>query len=130
MKASELRIGNLYRYLHEESESIRVVDVDFLKTQQAYDEDPDDEIFCRGWWADAIPLTEEWLVKMRLEKEEDEPFNWSDKKKYLCDCFLLGYYSDGIHYVKNGVKTGIPIKYVHQLQNLYFALTGTELEIK
>ena len=26
--------------------------------------------------------------------------------------------------------TGVPIFYVHQLQNLYFALTGEELEIK
>jgi hypothetical protein len=29
----------------------------------------------------------------------------------------------------SGVELGQPIKYLHQLQNLYFALTGSELEV-
>ncbi len=30
----------------------------------------------------------------------------------------------------NGSMEGVELKYLHQLQNLYFALTGKELEIK
>ncbi len=52
-----------------------------------------------------IPLTEEWLVKF--------------EQKDL-DLFIL----------EIEVNWNIKIKYVHQLQNLYFALTGEELTIK
>jgi hypothetical protein len=66
-----------------------------------------------------IPLTEEWLLKFGFEKyddmilywELDDVTIWEEKGKYQ-------FFSD-----KN-------IKYVHQLQNLYFALTEKELELK
>jgi hypothetical protein len=74
-----------------------------------------------------ITLTEEWLIKFGF-------IEWDYKQ------FQSPYYS-GSHYV---IKTGIPspfnymvndklimhIKYVHQLQNIYFLLTGQELKIK
>jgi len=41
----------------------------------------------------------------------------------LDDCFVLNNYKD--HLIINYKN-----KYVHQLQNLYFALTGQELELK
>ena len=72
-----------------------------------------------------IPLTEEWLLKFG---------------------FVSNPYQD-IYYIKNGDNSfvidinktrgklelfwkHIDLKYVHQLQNLYFALTGEELTIK
>ncbi len=51
-----------------------------------------------------IPLTEEW-------------FCWN---------FNMNYEPDNGDYSKAQVE----LKYVHQLQNLYFALTGEELELK
>ncbi len=67
-----------------------------------------------------IPLTEEWLVKFGFEAENGYPFK-----------MLKGFIK-----IRNGIwffkyyDLDIEIKHVHQLQNLYFALTGEELEIK
>lgn len=79
-----------------------------------------------GEWVDLdevefIPLTEELLINFG--------FIFSgivQQKKYLR---LI--YEDGgklFYYCHPLLK--IEIKYVHQLQNLYFALTGEELEVK
>ena len=62
MKATEFRLGNLYQWLHEEHETIEVADIYFLTTQQTYNNDPEDEIFCRGWWADSIPLLDVFFI--------------------------------------------------------------------
>ena len=66
-----------------------------------------------------IPLTEEWLVKFGFEEalngwwSDDELWSYENKKFYL------------------GASTYLAnITYVHQLQNLYFALTGEELIAK
>lgn len=68
-----------------------------------------------------IPLTEEWLVKLGFEKEPDHFFIcWGKNGVELID------YEDG-DYEFNHCST--LIKSVHQLQNLYFVLTGEELEI-
>lgn len=69
-----------------------------------------------------IPLTEEWLVKFGFEQ-------YNNTNHY--------YYSNESYIVKINSEFGYlfysidhkPIKYVHQLQNLYFSLTGEELEI-
>lgn len=83
--------------------------------------------------ANPIPLTNEILLKTGFQYDEtDEEYTigsidfeaseedadrhfclWSENKEDF-EC----YFSD------------IPIKSVHQLQNLYFALTGKELDIK
>lgn len=68
-----------------------------------------------------IPLAEEWLVKMGFKK-----FVTSDKYH----TYALGVINvnDNIVYVS---ELGFlnHIKYVHQLQNLYFDLTGEELTV-
>ncbi len=72
-----------------------------------------------------IPLTEEWLMKFGFDIKDKNRLDWvkgafnlersnEDDSKF---CFEV--YS---HY--------IPLDYVHQLQNLYFALTGEELKLK
>jgi len=79
--------------------------------------------------AKPIPLTEEWLYKFGFKVGEVE--DYFDKnigiKKILAihlkdKEFIIGY---GIYWTYH-----FKIKYVHQLQNLYFALTGEELIIK
>lgn len=71
-----------------------------------------------------IPLTEEWLTRFGFDK--------------------INHITEGVLYKKDWLRIsaslnpewrGAPIKrdavqYVHQLQNLYFALTGAELELK
>lgn len=79
-----------------------------------------------------VPLTEEWLVKFGLEVVD-----LIKENKYLKDC--VGFWPDNENFVYvidlYGNEMGDwgyvtkEIKYVHQLQNLYFALTGKELEL-
>lgn len=64
-----------------------------------------------------IPLNEEWLLKLGFK-----PFSKDWSKSVII-----------IHTRKRGyvLRKSVPtIKYVHQLQNLFFALTGEELELK
>jgi hypothetical protein len=73
-----------------------------------------------------IMLTEDWLVRFGFEKDGYD--YWNSTQKY----FELGETEHG--YVNSincyEYRNGEPIQYVHQLQNLYFSLTQTELEIK
>lgn len=74
-----------------------------------------------------IPITEEWLDKLgfRGKKVYDAIFEWriGDSLKEHC------IQTDGEAFVWTHYKDGIDIKFVHQLQNLYYALTGEELTI-
>jgi hypothetical protein len=104
MKATELRIGNWYQvmtiggYWHN-----RTMTVENLQSIDG----------CSIDVAKPIPLTEEWL----------ERFNWNPPKD-IGVAFSTNTHE--IYFVAgNYYKT---IEYVHQLQNLYFALTGQELQ--
>lgn len=76
-----------------------------------------------------IPLTEEWLLKFGFVLKMDN-YNWNAAigKNAIWDFKLALRFSDEIGWFYNSKAT--PIKYVHQLQNLYFALNAEELEIK
>tara|TARA_R110000868_G_scaffold326106_1_gene587073 strand:- start:240 stop:593 length:354 start_codon:yes stop_codon:yes gene_type:complete len=79
-----------------------------------------------------IPLTEEWLVKFGFVKQKYEMSGcsvfekggWRIAYKYRDDFneFHLWHTQ-----VSPPTWSLCEIKYVHQLQNLYFALTGEEL---
>lgn len=82
-----------------------------------------------------IPLTEEWLVRLGFElqtDDEDEPDNL-DKTFYTNGSEMQIETDGGIKILFSGMdfpEFTNHIKHVHQLQNLYFALTGRELIIK
>lgn len=67
-----------------------------------------------------LPLTEEWLLKFGFEKRDVEFPSYTKQGIQI-------NYIDGkwLEYARR-----IEVKTVHQLQNLYFALTGEELSIK
>jgi len=121
MKSSELRIGN-YVY-HEPT-------IDDWEIIQA---NPGTMIQCEinpeGF--DPIQLTEEWLLKFGFTRHHVD--YWNDvifiKNVPNNNEFEWGLYPNEIG---SGiqVKNRKLLKYVHQLQNLYFALTGEELTIK
>lgn len=83
-----------------------------------------------------VPLTEEWLLKFGFENHSEEKFfmryyiikngQWYIDFYADGDCFLCVYYFNA-GYIK--VNVGNPLKYVHQLQNLFFTLTGEELTL-
>lgn len=114
MKASELRIGNFYNQFG----NITEVDWSILKELK---DAPIDQLWCKP-----IPLTEEWLLKFGFKKNENGLFKLFNESEVpiLLNEDLNGWTCDGINFSVNGTQ------YVHQLQNLYFALTGEELTIK
>jgi hypothetical protein len=135
MKANELRIGN-YLELPTRDEEIIIVE-EILR---------DNFIICNvtsNEWPITdyapIPLTEEWLLKFGFEKPGDVWYNlkfnslhykYERHRRHGELSCTLSYYcciGDGR---RDGAYLGYELKYVHQLQNLYFALTGEELEIK
>lgn len=139
MKASELRIGNFYNQFG----NITEVDWSVLKDLK---DAPIDQLWCKP-----IPLTEEWLQKFGFEKiKNNREFFYSDVFKHENDAYntwfcvyFFNYNATGesAQYYKSYFETRHHGKieyldnygnfdYVHQLQNLFFALTGKELTIK
>jgi hypothetical protein len=85
-----------------------------------------------------IELTERWLNKFELEHSEIRGRWFKDKfvvfkQKYLDPLSILEenkFYFQMVDCQGNVSTSSFEIKYVHQLQNLYFALTGEELILK
>lgn len=103
MKPEELR---LYNYVYDDANNIVQID----------HQDIGEELYI---FYKPIKLTEKILLKCGFEKEILEPIHycikgmciWKCNDMFLCD------------------KNGVHIKHLHQLQNLYFALTNEELKI-
>ena len=119
MKVSELRIGNLVSggiVIKIENNNVRVSD--------NYTEW--DSICMSKGWLSGIPLTEEWLVKFGFNKQG----NVFNINSYYCsfDADHPVWFGEEGCCMQHTIKENI--KYVHQLQNLYFALTNEEITIK
>ena len=78
-----------------------------------------------------VPITEAWLINFGFHKIEGYPYlvfkingmsHFEQNETNKDEFYLEGLEGESIN--------DVPIKYVHQLQNLYFALTGKELEFK
>ena len=69
-----------------------------------------------------IPLTEEWLVKFGFRKIMGGYYKQAGYKIIIWPTMQITF-----EYMENELRE---IKAIHELQNLYFALTGKELEIK
>ena len=78
-----------------------------------------------------IPLTEEWLLKFGFERHHSD---YSNSVIYIKDVPNNNEFKWGVYPLELGsgfiINKSKNLKYVHQLQNLYFALTGEELTIK
>ena len=81
-------------------------------------------------WCNPIPLTEEWLLKFGFEKTLNQYKKLTLSNKIGCDNipFIILFLDNQYQYDDLRFRTNI--EYVHQLQNLFFALTGEELTIK
>jgi hypothetical protein len=121
MKATDLRIGNLVNYEISEGDVLpNVIDWQDLKWLSE-----DEQGF--NLFHNPIPLTEEWLMKFGFVKGKfdnyvlvlDNEFSkisyWSNSKKIE------------LSNTRETTWGAVNCMYLHQLQNLYFALTGTEL---
>jgi len=124
MKASELRIGNLIyvdgklRYVF--GTIYKTIQHNYHSKNSTYSENYENE-------CEPIPLTEEWLLKFGFEKDKkNKSFNLYKHNCY--DLFFRIFDGGAISFCFSNEY--ILIKSVHQLQNLYFALTNEELIIK
>ena len=143
MEAKELRIGN---YVHHKANtwSSRV---DTHPNNKSFDfiwDESDWYGLCQGLmfleYIEPIPITEEWLLRFGFE-ENDGMYN-----NFVIPCDEVGS-KHSARYVKSPFEDENgwfynndqsdascyeirKIEHVHQLQNLYFALTGNELKLK
>ena len=119
MKANELRIGNYVNYNGKDC-VFGIYDIVNLHD----DED------CANL-TNPIPLTEEWLLKFGFGRGEmDCEFIFRDSDSMIDESLI--YYTDIGVLIIDTDRDEIEInhvKYVHQLQNLYFALTNNELTL-
>ncbi len=115
MNSKELRIGN---YVTQEGEFIQGISSNSIH-----------KFDLKQILLEPISLTEEWLLKFGFhEKYKSTSNRWS---KYttgrngldLHDCEDDGGDLKGIFYYNFTLE----VLYVHQLQNLYYAVTGEEL---
>jgi hypothetical protein len=70
-----------------------------------------------------IPLTEEWLIKFGFVECSKGMYDYGDYTFNLEMCSLWDYTGD------EGYLIATQIKYVHELQNLFYCLTKKELLI-
>jgi hypothetical protein len=117
LKPTELRIGNLVtqiieRSTHNEEKTITIEWQELMWISRD-----------RVDYYKPIPLTEEWLLKFGFYKNIDtELFEKDGHQIDLSVIKCLFYLPEFGDWYKE-------LEYVHQLQNLYFALTNEELTL-
>lgn len=127
---NELRIGNLIDLGNRIAKIVEIghlscVVVDLEETQDTIED------YER---VKPIPLTEEWLVRFGFDFRGVNSTMGYTSTQCVFNSFLIFYNThSGMGYTTVGEDEfcyhNTKIKYVHQLQNLYFALTGNELTI-
>ncbi len=135
MNSLELRLGNFIRF----SDDGTIFEVGSIELNGFTVKNENETTWIESVEFQPIPLTEEWLLKFGFEKTEGMHINSyklviniisPDEKIYLI-LSSHNYYWIGQSYKTDSVDVGLgKLDYVHQLQNLYFALTGKELTIK
>lgn len=126
MTEKELRIGNYVEW-NKENYDVDGIDCVSIQVDNGWVHTPIEEF-------SPIPLTEEWLVKFGFEQ--------GDQRGYFPPKFLKKYTpvlvenKIEVEFIDEKIlmwmegNTNVHMRYVHQLQNLYFAITGEELTIK
>lgn len=135
MKSNELRIGNILtvgRY------DVKVIEIHPLGVQVCDLEETQDTWEPYVDRIKPIPLTEEFLLKFgfeNIDKGDNDFITYTDSEhNYYLQIDVRR--KDGKYLILDNsfddlrAFSMVDIEYVHQLQNLYFALTGEELTLK
>ena len=137
MKANELRIGNLVfnDYLKVNKYIVGIFDNEiWLSNTDELNQNQRSNVES----INGIPLTEQILLKCGFEsyktyllrkKINDDfylIFSPKDTRPLYC---ILRMYNDDMDMLQE-CNNIVDCNYLHQLQNIYFALTGEELELK
>lgn len=121
LQATELRIGNLLSFSGEPV----AINAGFIYDCDYWNRNPERQDAVLFENVEPIPLTAEWLERLG--------FQTSGGTYYEKDGIglITGYAVDGTFVCGNSFGSRHTHFYdVHQLQNLYFALTGEELMIQ
>lgn len=130
MKSSELRIGNM-----TSMGVVCSIEDNFFRVL-----DSEGDTF-KNTWADIQPilLTKEWLLKFGFKHQnkydlESNLYSKKLKSEYYFTIYskteTLDFKTKFIGWKVLNIGFDLKIDFIHQLQNLYFALTGEELTIK
>lgn len=132
MTAQELRIGNYINALDDYDQAIASQVMALSDGVADIDEHGNRVLFytLNGEYApeqcsiEGINITEEWIKRLGFEEDSiiEKRFNKDDYQVYF-------FKDDDYIYLRQVGSTIAKIKYIHQLQNLYFALTGNELTL-
>ena len=130
MEVQELRLGNLVTTVEGTKHFGKELEIEFLTNNNCYDLDaPLDSI--NGYELNKvipIPLTEEWISKLGFgyfsNKQGQLYYKHRENGWTLLHSYGKWHYSTSM-----SLTLGRELKYVHELQNLYFALIGEELTL-
>ena len=115
--------GNYFQY---QNEIVKTVDFNSVMTTLQFRDNNEKMVYTN--YLKPIPLTEEILLNNCGFRQFDNQFSHPKtvfKIIYQHGTNFLGYSADGIYIAKS-------LKYLHELQNLFYAINwkGEELEIK
>jgi hypothetical protein len=136
MQANELRLGNLI-YSPIEKEIVKLVAIEQGNIPITLGK-MGTSSFSGFDCLEPIPLTEEWLLKLGFQIRDKkyslnyggESMRFAILENDIRNPFILYFHGRFGYNLNEGRKNGdYCIEYVHELQNLYFALTKKELEI-
>lgn len=118
MNAKELRIGLTVKQGTIELLELRKSEIVCIRTEN-------------GTYSkvEPIPLTEEWFIDHGFQKDKDGVINIGKSLYWLPS----GYWGNtGVIQIAFGYSPLIncPCEFVHQLQNIYFAFYGKEINIE
>jgi len=129
MKAKELRLGN-YIIANGSIEKINYITPATL----GYGEKEFAPICTSDYkYFEPIPLTEECLSGFGFGKTTTNYFELKLDNGFFLGAYILWQNDSGeyeVIFTDESNNELIVVKYVHQLQNLYFALTNQELKLK
>jgi hypothetical protein len=121
IEVRELRIGN---WVDEDGKHINVYAIDEDGVNGCVN--PNDGLEIEYIDAQPIPLTAEWLERLGFEKKAGGiSYDKVKLSLYIGDTILSE--ESGRTYFNSWAILEHTPKFVHQLQNLYFVLTGEEL---
>jgi len=129
----ELRIGSCICYYKNGFENViydKIKSIYFNDEDESYHFEFDKPNFVHAHLTkegiEPIPITEELLLKLGFIFKDN--IYYSPEYRIGNRLKVIGF--DGNYIVSFNMYFNIDIKYLHQLQNIYCAITGDELEVK
>ena len=114
MKSTELRIGNII-------EGLSIDKVEWLGARVV-------NLYSIGCYS-PIELTEEWLIRFGFKRVQEDKYGCHYENKECWIYLTQSGFEIEIITAYGRFNLSRTYKYVHQLQNLYFSITGQELSV-